>query len=300
MEAGSFRSKISKEGQNLDGLSSQFTTVLGTQWGDEGKGKLVDILAGKYDICARFNGGSNAGHTVKAGGHKYAFHLLPCGVLYPSCTNVIGNGVVVHLQSLFKELKQLDDTGIDYSGKLLISNRAHITTNLHREADGFMEQLKGDSKIGTTKQGIGPSYATKALRNGLRIGDLQNWEEFVVKFNEFVDSSIRIFGLEGYDREKELEEIKECRDKVIAGNMITDTISYLHNALKDGKKILAEGANATMLDLDFGTYPMVTSSSTTVGGIMTGLGVPPQAIETVIGVVKAYTTRVGSGPFPTE
>ena len=159
-------------------------------------------------------------------GVKYAFHLLPCGILYPSCVNVIGNGVVVHLQSLFKELKQLENPKVDYTGRLLISNRAHITTNLHREADGFMEAKKGDKKIGTTKQGIGPSYATKALRNGLRIGDLVDWDSFVEKFNHFVETSKDIFGItdDQYDPKKELEEIKECRDKIVAENMIVDSV----------------------------------------------------------------------------
>lgn len=235
-------------------------------------------MAKDYDICARFNGGSNAGHSIRVGENKYAFHLLPCGLLYPSVINIIGNGVVVHLQSLFNELKQLDDTNIDWSGKLLVSNRAHLTTNLHREADGFLESLKGDKKIGTTKQGVGPSYATKALRNGLRVGDLVDWDSFVEKFEEFVSSSIKIFGLEGYDKDAELKEIKEIRDKMIEKNMIVDTVSYIHKAVLAGKRILAEGANATMLDVDHGTYPMVTSSSTVIGGVCTGLGLPPQLI----------------------
>jgi adenylosuccinate synthase len=212
----------------MNGLNSGFGVVLGTQWGDEGKGKLVDILAANYDICARFNGGSNAGHSVKANGHKYAFHLLPCGVLYETCVNVIGNGVVVHLQSLFNELKQLDDTNVNYDGRLLISSRAHIVTNLHREADGFMEQKKGEDKIGTTKQGIGPTYATKALRNGLRIGDLVDWDQFVEKFNNFVATSIELFGVTDYDKEAELAELKIARDIVMEKKMIIDSVSYLH------------------------------------------------------------------------
>lgn len=300
MEGKSFKSFLTKEGQDLTGMNSTFGVVLGTQWGDEGKGKLVDILAAEYDVCARFNGGSNAGHTVKANGHKYAFHLLPCGLLYPSCVNVIGNGVVVHLQSLFKELKQLDDTNVEWKDRLLVSNRAHLTLNFHREVDGLIEAKKGSKKIGTTKQGIGPSYATKALRINLRVGDLVNWDTFLEKYNTFVEQATDLFDYKDYDKEKELEEIKPLRDLLMEKNMIVDTVSYLHKALTGGKKILAEGANATMLDLDHGTYPMVTSSSTVSGGIMTGLGLPPQVVETIVGVVKAYTTRVGEGPFPTE
>ena len=295
----SYRSKLVTEGQNLDGLSSNFGVVLGTQWGDEGKGKLVDILAKNYDVCARFNGGSNAGHSVHADGVKYAFHLLPCGLLYDTCMNVIGNGVVVHLQSLFNELKQLDDNGKEWSGRLLVSDRAHVTTNLHRLCDGYLETLKGDKKIGTTKQGIGPSYAMKMLRGSLRVGDMKNWEEFTAKFETFVEQMGAMFTLDGYDKEAELAELKECQEKLLKHGMIVDTMHYMHEALVSGKKILAEGANATMLDIDHGTYPMVTSSNTVSGGICTGLGLPPQVIETIVGVVKAYTTRVGEGPFPT-
>jgi adenylosuccinate synthase len=160
------------------GLTSKFCVILGTQWGDEGKGKLVDILAKDYNVCARFNGGANAGHTVVADGNKYAFHLLPCGILYPKCTNILGNGVVVHIPTLFEELEQLDKNGIDYKNRLLISNRAHIVSDIQIEADGGMETRKGADAIGTTKRGIGPTYASKALRFGLRVGDLEDWKTF--------------------------------------------------------------------------------------------------------------------------
>ncbi|CDW89135.1 adenylosuccinate synthetase [Stylonychia lemnae] len=283
------------------GLNSRFAVVLGTQWGDEGKGKLVDILAKDYDICARFNGGANAGHTVVADGQKYAFHLLPCGILYQKCINVLGNGVVMHVPTLFEELAQLDKNGIDYKGRLLISDRAHLVSDIQIHADGLLEQQKGKSAIGTTKRGIGPTYASKALRIGLRVGDLLDWQRFEEKYNTFVNELSYLYRIDNFDKKKELDELRQLNERITKGNMIVDSIQYLSRALNDSKKrIIAEGANATMLDIDFGTYPYITSSSTTVGGVCTGLGVPPSAIETTIGIMKAYTTRVGGGPFPSE
>jgi len=294
-----FRKRTTKEGANLDGSASSFATVLGLQWGDEGKGKLVDILAENYDICARFNGGNNAGHTVKVDGVKYAFHLLPSGILYPTCKNLLGNGVVIDIFGLFKELKQLEDHSIEYLDRLYLSSRAHIVFKMHRLADQQSDAKKGDKKIGTTGKGIGPTYATRALRIGLRIGDLKDWDLFKEKYNIFIDRAGEFFNITDYDKEAELEELKPLRDILIENNMIINSESYLHKALGDGKKILAEGANALMLDIDFGTYPFVTSSHPAIGSICTGLGVPPQAIETAVGVVKAYTTRIGEGFFPT-
>jgi adenylosuccinate synthase len=168
---------------------------LGSQWGDEGKGKLVDILAADYDVCARFNGGANAGHTVVADGHKYAFHLLPCGILYNSCVNVLGNGVVIHLPTLFEELKQLDANGVDYKNRLLISNRAHLVTGYQIETDSALERLKGDSAIGTTRRGIGPTYANKAFRNGLRVGDLKEWSDFKMKYKAMQKAAENFYGV---------------------------------------------------------------------------------------------------------
>lgn len=289
------------KGPCLTGLNSRFAVVLGTQWGDEGKGKLVDILAKDYDVCARFNGGANAGHTVVADGHKYAFHLLPCGILYPKCINVLGNGVVVHIPTLFEELEQLDKNGIDYKGRLLISDRAHIVSDIQIEADGLLELQKGKSAIGTTKRGIGPTYASKALRIGLRVSDLQDWTKFQEKYQTFVKELSYLYRIDNFDTKKELDQLRQLAERINKEKMIVDSIDYMSKVLKDSsKRIIAEGANATMLDMDFGTYPYITSSTTTAGGVCTGLGVPPSAIETTIGIMKAYTTRVGGGPFPTE
>ena len=278
------------------GLKSRVSAIIGSQWGDEGKGKLTDILAQKYDICARFNGGDNAGHTIVAEGKKYAFHLLPSGMLNQKTVNVIGNGVVVNLLSLKKELSSLDKSGVDYKGRLIVSDRAHLTFATHIEADVQQETDSGDKMIGTTKKGIGPTYASKARRTGLRVSDLNDWDTFLEKYNRLIKS----FGKDSSNYKDELEQIKQMRNFLLENNMIKDSIEVINYAYKNNKRILAEGANATLLDIDFGTYPYVTSSSTSVGGVMTGLGISPNKIETVIGITKAYTTRVGSGPFPSE
>ena len=303
----SFQKSIIKQGTRCDnGLASRFCVILGSQWGDEGKGKLVDILAKDYDLCARFNGGANAGHTVVADGHKYAFHLLPCGILYPQCQNLLGNGVVMNIPSTFDELSQLDTNGVDYKGRLKISTRAHLVSQIQIEADGLQEEkLKKENPgkmIGTTKRGIGPTYASKALRIGLRAGDLADWDTFVEKYDVFVARFLEHFDIQNFDKKQELDQLRQLYEKFNGreDRMLVDGIDYMHDYLNNPKKrIIAEGANATMLDWDFGTYPYVTSSNTTVGGVSTGLGVPPQAVETSIGIVKAYTTRVGAGPFPT-
>ena len=224
---------------------------------------------------------------------------MPCGILYKSCMNVVGNGVVLDLDCLFTELKQLDNSGVDYAGRLLLSDRAHLVTKLHKLADQQADAKKGSGKIGTTGKGIGTTYATKMLRIGLRAGDLLDWDKFVEKYNTFVDRASEFFGITEYDREAELEEFKAHRDTLIERNMIINTTTYVSKAIGEGKKIMAEGANALMLDIDFGTYPFVTSSNPSIGSICTGLGVPPQVIETCVGIVKAYTTRVGEGYFPT-
>lgn len=276
------------------GLKSRVCAVIGSQWGDEGKGKLTDILAEKYDVCARFNGGDNAGHTIVVGKQKFAFHILPSGMLNSKTLNVIGNGVVVNMKSLMTELKMLDDAGVDYKGRLVLSDRAHLVFQSHIDADVAQETNLKENSIGTTKKGIGPTYATKARRTGVRVCDLINWDSFVQKY-QAVNKSL------GKESSKdELDEIKQQREFILKHDMIHNTITLVNDAIKNNKRVLAEGANATLLDIDFGTYPYVTSSSTSIGGVMTGLGLPPHKMETVVGIAKAYTTRVGSGPFPTE
>ncbi|KAL4430209.1 hypothetical protein ABPG74_014768 [Tetrahymena malaccensis] len=282
----------------LNGVKSNVAVVLGAQWGDEGKGKLVDILAEKYEYCARFNGGANAGHTIIANGKKYPFHLLPCGILYPHTKNVLGNGTVIHLQTMFEELKQLDRDHINYKGRLLLSDRAHLVTSLTIAADSKSESSSKNQFLGTTKRGIGPTYASKMNRYGLRVGDLKNWDTFLLKY-KYLQAKFSEQGVNA-GSEEELQEIKLLRERMLANNMITDTVVLLNEAIKSGKRVLVEGANACLLDIDFGTYPYVTSSNTSIGGVCTGLGIAPHHIETVIGIVKAYTTRVGEGPFPTE
>eukprot|EP00457_Paulinella_chromatophora_P006472 gb/GEZN01006490.1/.p1 GENE.gb/GEZN01006490.1/~~gb/GEZN01006490.1/.p1 ORF type:complete len:486 (-),score=66.08 gb/GEZN01006490.1/:168-1625(-) len=284
---------------SIDGLNQQVAAVLGAQWGDEGKGKLVDILAKEYDIIARFNGGANAGHTLVVDGKKFAFHLLPCGMLYKGKKNLIGNGVVLHTPTLFRELKNLTDAGIDWSNRLLISDRAHLLFDFHMTIDGMMEEArnkKGNS-IGTTRKGIGPCYASKINRIGIRVGELEDWETFQQKYRTLVGLVEAQYGFK-HDSEEELRRYKEYRVRLLP--LMVDSVSMLAKALRDGESILAEGANAALLDIDLGTYPYVTSSPTTVGGIAQGLGLAPRHIQALIGVVKAYTTRVGEGPFPTE
>lgn len=291
---------LAAETKRISGLSSRVTTVLGAQWGDEGKGKLVDILAERYNVVARFNGGANAGHTLVVDGKKFAFHLLPCGMLYPECLNVVGNGVVIHVPTMLKELASLDAANIKYDGRLKISNRAHLLFDFHRVIDGAQESRRGKNKIGTTKRGIGPCYSSKMTRNGVRVGQLLNFELFKQQYRTLLESLQTMYpeSLKNYDGEEELTRYEGYRATLLP--MIEDTIYEVNKRIRDGKRVIAEGANAALLDIDFGTYPAVTSSSTTAGGISTGLGIPGKKIECTIGVVKAYTTRVGQGPFPTE
>lgn len=286
---------------DISGYDSQVCSVLGAQWGDEGKGKLVDILAERYDVVARFNGGANAGHTLIVDGKKFAFHLLPCGLLHKKPINVIGNGVVLHLPTMFKELASLDDAGIDYSGRLLISDRAHLLFDAHMAVDGAREDGLADAKkIGTTKRGIGPAYSSKAIREGVRVGDLLDFDVFTENFTAMMRDMRSRYGeaMRDIDVDAELERYRAYAD--IVRPMVRDTQHELNAMLARGKTVLAEGANAALLDVDFGTYPYVTSSATAAGGICTGLGIAPTKIDSVLGVVKAYTTRVGAGPFPTE
>jgi len=275
--------------------------VVGTQWGDEGKGKYIDILAGDSDIVVRFSGGNNAGHTIVVDGVKYALHLIPSGILHPGKTCIIGNGVVVDPAVLLKEIKDLNEKGIS-TDKLLISDRAHVIMPYHKELDELQEKFRGNANLGTTKRGIGPAYSDKTDRSGIRMCDLIDEETFAakVKANLEIKNLIieKVYGGKGFDADKIIEEYsgyaKELR------RYITDVNDVLFHAIKEGKNILFEGAQATFLDLDFGTYPYVTSSNPIAGGVCTGAGIGPIYIDEVYGVLKAYTSRVGSGPFPTE
>eukprot|EP00560_Eucampia_antarctica_P001571 CAMPEP_0197831670 /NCGR_PEP_ID=MMETSP1437-20131217/11454_1 /TAXON_ID=49252 ORGANISM="Eucampia antarctica, Strain CCMP1452" /NCGR_SAMPLE_ID=MMETSP1437 /ASSEMBLY_ACC=CAM_ASM_001096 /LENGTH=516 /DNA_ID=CAMNT_0043434689 /DNA_START=49 /DNA_END=1599 /DNA_ORIENTATION=- len=295
---GTLKQAAAKE---LSGSSSKqggIDVVLGSQWGDEGKGKLVDILSQEYDVCARVAGGSNAGHTIVVDGVKYKFHLLPSGILNRDATCIVGNGVVVHLPSFLSELKSLEASGVEHKGRVFLSDRAHIVFDFHQAVDGTNEKTLGRNKIGTTKKGIGPAYASKISRNGIRIGDLQNWSYFEQRFKALAEHHMTAYpGLE-IDIEEQLAYYKSIRPQI--QEMTTDTILFTNQKFREGKSILVEGANATMLDIDFGTYPFVTSSNPSIGSVLTGLGVSPRKVRGIYGTVKAYCTRVGEGPFPTE
>ena len=268
--------------------------VLGGQWGDEGKGKLVDILSQQYDVCARVAGGSNAGHTIVANGKKYKFHLIPSGILNEEATCLVGNGVVIHLPSFLEELKSLELAGVNHENRVKISDRAHLVFDFHQEVDGVQETKLGRNKIGTTKKGIGPAYSSKIMRNGLRVGDLADMVLFEERFRALAEFHCRSYPGLVIDVEKEMEYYKRIAPYILS--MTCDTITYTNQAYNDGKKILVEEANATMLDIDFGTYPYVTSSNPFVGSVLTGLGVAPKKLRGVYGTVKAYCTRVGEGP----
>jgi adenylosuccinate synthase len=279
----------------------QVVYIAGTQWGDEGKGKLVDILAEKYDIISRCGGGANAGHTIVVNegneSKKFIFHLLPSGVLHKDKINVIGNGVVLHIPTLLDEIHNLKEKGIDIKDRLFISDRTHIIFNYHREIDRIQEDRKGDSKVGTTLRGIGPAYADKISRRGIRIADLKNFDEFAKKLRKTAELHMKEYGFE-FDIEEEINIHKDAFG--LLESMIVNTADFLDKAYKKGQNILVEGAQGTNLDIDHGTYPFVTSSSTVSGGVSTGLGIAPNRLKSVIGIAKAYTTRVGGGPFPTE
>jgi len=272
--------------------------VLGAQWGDEGKGKLVDQLTEKYDICARVAGGSNAGHTIVVDGVKYKFHLVPSGMLNPNAVCLVGNGVVVHVPTLMKELEDLDANGINWRGRFFVSDRAHIVFDFHQEVDAQNENRLGRNFIGTTKKGIGPAYSSKINRNGVRFCDLQDFAEFERKTRLLAATFQAQYPNLKPDVEKEIEYYRTVHKQL--QEMTIDTIEYVNQAYFKGKKILIEGANAIMLDIDFGTYPYVTSSNPSIGSVCTGMGVSPNKINNIWGVVKAYCTRVGEGPFPTE
>ncbi|KAJ4384664.1 Adenylosuccinate synthase [Didymella sp. IMI 355093] len=275
------------------------TVVLGAQWGDEGKGKLADILANESQLCCRAQGGNNAGHTIVANGVTYDFHILPSGLVNPSCINVVGSGCVVHVPSFFKELEALDKHGLDTKDRIYISDRAHVVFDVHQLVDGLEEVELGGGNIGTTRKGIGPAYSSKMTRSGLRMCDLFDEEVFEKKLRRVAAGYQKRFGdLLKYDVEEEIARYKELRPKIAP--YVIDQVPLLQSAKEKNAKILVEGANALMLDIDYGTYPFVTSSNTGLGGVITGLTLGWRSIKEVIGVVKAYTTRVGSGPFPTE
>ncbi len=275
--------------------------VVGTQWGDEGKGKYIDMLAEQSDIIVRFSGGNNAGHTIVANGEKYALHLIPSGILHTSKTCIIGNGVVIDPAVLLKEMKGLNDRGIT-TDHLLISDRAHLIMPYHIGLDELQENFRGNNSIGTTKRGIGPCYADKIERCGIRMCDLIDKEELIkkVKANLELKNLIieRVYGGKPYDAEAIIEEYLGYAEKL--KKYVTDTTSLLGDAIDNDKNILFEGAQANFLDIDFGTYPYVTSSNPIAGGVCTGSGLGPVYINEVYGVLKAYTSRVGAGPFPTE
>ncbi len=277
------------------------TILVGAQWGDEGKGKIIDVLTKDADIVVRSQGGNNAGHTVEVGKEKYVLHLIPSGILWPKKTCVIGNGVVIDPVSLVEEIKGLEARGFKTKGNLLLSENAHLVFPYHRAIDELRELRKGKGKIGTTKRGIGPAYGDKAARVGLRLVDLLKPAQFKEKLTERIETNnIAIKALGGKSVPvKETLVAYEAAAKILRP-YITNTVVWLHEALTKKKKMLFEGAQGTFLDIDFGTYPYVTSSNTTAGGASTGSGVPPHRMDRVVGCMKAYTTRVGEGNLPTE
>ena len=272
--------------------------VLGAQWGDEGKGKIVDLLTPNFSIVARYQGGHNAGHTVYANGRKFVLRLLPSGILHDGITCVIGNGVVIDPQALFAEIDELAGAGIAVGDRLVISDKAHLILPYHRELDLLSEARRGERKIGTTSRGIGPAYEDKIARRGVRVGDLANTEALRSAVQHNVDARNRLIGDSVMDADHVLEGLRAAWARM--SPWVADVSLFLSRAREAGRSIMFEGAQGTLLDIDHGTYPYVTSSNATVGGVCTGLGVPPRAIDGVLGVAKAYTTRVGEGPLPTE
>jgi adenylosuccinate synthase len=278
------------------------SVVIGSQWGDEGKGKVVDLLSEDLDIVARYQGGANAGHTIMWGDKTFVLHLVPSGIFHEGVTCVIGNGVVIDPVAVMEEIRMIQDLGYSVDGRLLISHNAHLIMPYHKKIEAAREQSRDVSAIGTTGRGIGPCYVDKFARTGIRVVDLLDRDVLSKKLRTSIEEKNAIlkavYGAETLNVEAIVDEYVEF-DKLI-DPYVTDTTQYLCNALKEGKHILAEGAQGSLLDVDFGTYPFVTSSHPTVGGCCTGLGVPPTSINRVIGIVKAYCTRVGNGPFPTE
>ena len=286
-------------------MKGKVDALLDLHWGDCGKGKAVDMIANKYDVICRFAGGANSGHTIKFGDQTHVLHLIPSGIFNENCINIIGNGVVIDPIELLKEIKMLENQGIDVKSRLYISKKAHLILPSHKLLDRANEESRGESKIGSTLKGIGPVYTDKVSRNGIRVGDIfgdikdmvfnltsMHWSKMTTGFLTSTSPS-------ELDHQKENKLFLDACDELKEYNII-DSEYYINQSLSEGKSILAEGAQGALLDVDFGTYPFVTSSNTTVGGVITGLGVPATKINKVIGIFKAYTTRVGSGPFPTE
>lgn len=282
-------------------MNHHVSVVIGTQWGDEGKGKIVDLLSAVADYVVRFHGGNNAGHTVIVSGRKYPFHLIPSGILQPNTVGVIANGVVVDLEVLVSEIKMLQDEGMDLKKKLIISDRCHLMLPYHKALDQAYEIVRGKNKLGTTGRGIGPCLADKVSYNGLRIYELLDFKSFTLKFTsqaKIKNKIIKTFGIKPINIAKELEKISKLRKVILP--FITDACLLIQNAIDQKKNILMEGAHGIMLDIDFSPYPFSTGSNVTTGAINTGAGIPVQNLAKVWGIVKAYTSRVGGGPLPTE
>ncbi len=276
--------------------------VVGTQWGDEGKGKIVDLITERFDVVARYQGGHNAGHTVVVGDRKRVLHLIPSGILHPGKVCVIGNGVVIDPFALLKEVEALEEEGLELEGRLFVSNRAHLIMPYHMAIEAAEEQRLGEARIGTTSRGIGPCYEDKMARRGIRVGDLRDLDAFRdrLQSNLKLKNKIltRIYGAKPLDSDEILERYRRVAPGVL--RFMADTAEYLQRATRAGRSILLEGAQGTLLDIDHGTYPFVTSSNASAGGACSGTGLGPGQIDGVLGISKAYTTRVGSGPFPTE
>lgn len=275
--------------------------IIGSQWGDEGKGKIVDLLSEKADFVVRFHGGNNAGHTVIANGKKYAFHLIPCGILHKNVTGVIANGTVLDLNVLLSEIEMLQGEGMKLEGKLFISERCHLVLPYHKALDEAYENARGKNKLGTTRVGIGPTLSDKVSYNGIRVYELMNWDIFVEKFTfqaKMKNAILKTFKVKPIDIKSELEKYKILREKIKP--YVADTYQILQKAIKEKKNILMEGAHAVMLDLDFGLYPYSTGSNIVPGAVNIGSGIQVKELKDVWAVVKAYTSRVGEGPVPTE
>ena len=290
--------------QDIINKYGKVCAVIGGQWGDEGKGKLIDILAQEYDFVVRATGGANAGHTVyipdpveTGKTKKFVFHLMPSGVLYPNVTGIIGNGCVVHIPTFFEEVAFLKENNIEVDGRVFISDRAHLVFEYHKLIDRTLEERKGKTKVGTTGRGIGPTYTDKISRSGIRANDLLDFESFVTKMRTNVEMLKKMYDIE-FDVEAEIEYYRSILSQIRP--YIKDTVYMVNKAREQGKTLLMEGANGTLLDIDHGTYPYVTSSNATIGGIVSGSGVSALKIDSAIGIMKAYMTRVGAGPFPSE
>jgi adenylosuccinate synthase len=272
--------------------------ILGAQWGDEGKGKIVDLITPKFSLVARYQGGHNAGHTVYVNGTKFVLRLIPSGILHPGVTCVIGNGVVIDPAALFAEIDELAGHGIDVGSRIVISDKAHLILPYHRDLDLLAEARRGDRKIGTTSRGIGPAYEDKIARRGIRVGDLADQAGLEQEVRDNVNARNRLVQENPMDPRAVLDQLRLHGERLKP--WVRDVSLMLSQAMRDGQSILFEGAQGTLLDIDHGTYPYVTSSNASIGGVCTGLGIPPKAINGVLGVAKAYTTRVGAGPLPTE